>query len=93
MKINISIKSVIKVIKLNISRIILVGIIITLLWLIYFTYQNLYPTIFNPQEIDKNEIIARKQKVNIELFNEINQEINQKQTTVLETDDIQNLFK
>lgn len=37
----------------------------------YFLYANVYQTLISPAEIDKNEIIAKKQKVNLDLFTTI----------------------
>lgn len=53
-------------------------IVLVMAWLLYFTYQHLYTSVIQPKEIDPSEIIAKRQKVNLELFNEINQKIKQK---------------
>ena len=49
-------------------------------WLLFFAYQNLYSSIIAPGEIDKSEIIAKRQKVNIELFNSIADNFSKKGT-------------
>ncbi|XOU94797.1 MAG: hypothetical protein ACNFW9_01890 [Candidatus Kerfeldbacteria bacterium] len=44
----------------------------------YFTYQNLYLTSISPKPIDENDIIAKKQKVNLILFEKITTNISEK---------------
>jgi len=75
MKISFSKKSLPKLLKQRLGLIIYISIFLVIIWLGYFTYQNLYLTVIAPKEIDQSEIIAKKQKVNLELFNTINQKI------------------
>jgi hypothetical protein len=49
---------------------------------LFFFYSQIYSTIVNPKEIDKNAIIAKKQKVNLELFNKVIDKIQQKNTPI-----------
>lgn len=46
----------------------------------YFLYTNVYQTLISPTEIDKSEIIAKKQKVNLDLFTDINDKIKAKKS-------------
>lgn len=45
---------------------------------LYFTYANVYKTAITPNQIENSEIIAKKQKVNITLFKEIQKKIDEK---------------
>ena len=51
----------------------------------YVSINEIKPNEYNPKKIDKSEIIAKKQKVNLELFNEINQKITEKKEVSNET--------
>lgn len=55
----------------HINTIIYVFIILSITGFLYFFYSQVYITIINPKEIDKNAIIAKKQKVNLDLFNKV----------------------
>lgn len=52
-----------------------VVLVLGLLWLGYFLYQNVYTVVIQPAEIDKNEIVAKRQKVNLGLFSEVKEDI------------------
>lgn len=56
-------------------------IICTIALLGYFGYQNIYLTIIEPKQIASNEIIAKRQKVNVQLFNQITASIETKKNT------------
>lgn len=57
-------------------------LIVTALFL-YFFYTNVYITTVNPKEIDTNTIASKKQKVNLELFNQVIEDIQDKQDVSL----------
>ena len=46
----------------------------------YFTYQNVYITSISPKPLDSNDIIAKKQKVNLFLFDKITNNIEGKKS-------------
>lgn len=48
---------------------------VVLLWILNFAYQNIYLTVIVPEPVDETEIIARRQKVNLELFEMINEKL------------------
>ncbi len=54
--------------------------IITLIWLAFFSYSHVYTSVISPKIIDQSEIIAKRQKVNIKLFNEITAELEAKKS-------------
>ena len=62
---------------------IIIYAIITIIFCVvgYFTYQNVYLTSISPKPIDENEIIAKKQKVNLILFEKITNNIAVKKST------------
>lgn len=72
-KLNIP-KTIIK----NIYGAIIIIILIIFIWLIYFIYQNLYQTIINPKPIKSEEIMARQEKINIQLFEEVTKKLEEK---------------
>ncbi|MCH7492540.1 hypothetical protein IID19_03005 [Patescibacteria group bacterium] len=69
-----------------ISSIILIG-------LAYFTYNNLYQSVLVPRDIEPSEIVARKQKVNLELFEMVNLRIDKKLNHDINVQKIPNPFK
>lgn len=44
----------------------------------YFVYVNIYQTVISPKPIDPGEIIAKRQKVKLDLFQKITDEIQKK---------------
>ena len=80
MKFEFSIKSFSVKISNYLGQIINFFVLLIIVYIGFFLYQNLYTTVINPKPIDKNEVIAKKQKVNINLFNSINSKIINKQT-------------
>lgn len=62
----------------HLAIVLVVVIIVVINWLAFFTYSNLYTTVISPREIKDTEIVSRKQKVDLELFNTINERINNK---------------
>ncbi|MFA5134720.1 MAG: hypothetical protein WC505_02915 [Patescibacteria group bacterium] len=48
------------------------------LWLVIFSYRNVYQTVINPPPIDENTIIATRQKVDLVLFETTIDNINKK---------------
>jgi len=80
MKIIFSTSSISTVVKHNLKFILYACYVLLAAWLLFFAYQNLYSSIIAPEKIDKSEIIAKRQKVNIELFNLITANINEKAT-------------
>lgn len=79
--------------KHNLKLILYVCFALLTAWLLFFAYQNLYSSIIAPGEIDKSEIIAKQQKVNIKLFNAITAAISEKTAkTTTGINSIQNPF-
>lgn len=94
MKINFSKNKLIKILKDRFGFIVYFIIFVIAAWLCYFSYQNIYLVVISPKDIKQNEIIAKKQKVNIELFNIINEKISDKKGVLNETSlEIKNPFK
>lgn len=85
MEFKISLKSLQQTLRHRARLIIYLVILLIISWLVYFTYQNLYSSVIYPKEIDKSEIIAKKRKVNIKLFNEINDTMTKKKEVSEET--------
>lgn len=52
--------------------------VLVLLFTLYFTYTNVYKTVISANEIKESEIIAKKQKVDVNLFKEIETKIKSK---------------
>ena len=78
----------------NIDRILLGFIILSVILLFYILYQSLYITIISPKEIPANEIIARQEKVNLKLLDEVNKNIEVKNgLPTNELININNIFK
>lgn len=75
MSINEALKKITLFLKNHLNWVFVSLWVIVIAWLVYFTYQNYYLTIYLPKAIPDNEIIAKKQKVNINLFNQINDKI------------------
>jgi len=84
MKLSINLKSIPKYLLNRISIIVYIVIILVICWLIYFTYINLYQVSLNPKEINEDEIFSRKEKVNLELFNTISKNLNNKKESISE---------
>ena len=83
-----------KIITEYLKLLVYVFTLLIMIWLTYFVYNNAYTNVISQKEIDKNEIIAKKQKVNITLFNAINNEIiAKKQLTFTFNQELQNPFK
>jgi cell division protein FtsL len=74
----ISYKSLFRKISEKRFLIILTLIMLAFAWMVYFIFTSIYRTTINPPEINKNEIVAKKQKVNLDLFTAINEKIKQK---------------
>jgi len=85
MKVSLSTPSIVTILKHNLKFILYACFILLAAWLLFFAYQNLYSSIIAPGEIDKSEIIAKQQKVNIELFNSITITISEKATNTAGT--------
>lgn len=62
----------------HINIIVYVLIIAVISGFLYFFYTQIYSVIINPKEIDKNVIIAKKQKVNLDLFGKVIDRIQKK---------------
>ena len=60
------------------SLIVTVLIVVISAALVYYAYTAIYQVAIAPKEINSSEIIAKKQKVNLSLFNDINNKINAK---------------
>ncbi len=84
MKISFSTSSIATIVRHNLKFIIYACFVLLAAWLLFFGYQNLYSSIIAPEEIDKSEIVAKRQKVNIELFNLITANISKKTTSTTE---------
>jgi len=94
MKISIYKKLIMDTLKRRLVLIVYFSIFIIIIWLGYFEYQYLYSTVIAPKEIDQSEIIAKKQKVDLELFNAINEKITDKKSVSDEIlQEIKNPFK
>jgi len=65
--------------------------LIILLFSLYFTYTDVYKTALFADKIEDSEIIAKKQKVNITLFKEMEEKINSKNDKSIEI--IPNIFE
>ena len=78
MKMGFSKKTFLKILKDRVGFILYLVIFIIIAWVCYFTYQNIYLVVISPKDINQNEIIAKKQKVDLELFNTISHKINDK---------------
>ncbi len=76
----LSFKSITVPVLRHLSLILYVFGFMVMLWLGYFSYANLYQTAINPPSIDQAEIIARRQKVNVELFTSMQEHIAAKQS-------------
>ena len=75
-------KKITKVIKNNLKLIVYLISLIIIAWFAYYNYNTLYSNIIAQKEIDKSEIIAKKQKVNIDLLNKINTNIIEKKESL-----------
>ena len=84
MKIQLSTSSIATTVKHNLKFVLYTFFVLLAAWLLFFAYQNLYSLIIAPGEIDKSEIIAKRQKVNIELFNSITDNISEKAANTTE---------
>ncbi|MFA6098513.1 MAG: hypothetical protein WCV50_00245 [Patescibacteria group bacterium] len=89
MKFKIYLKKIKKYLLKHLNLLLILIISIISIGIIYFINVNIYKIVIAPEEIPKNEIIAKKQKVNIDLFNEISLEISNKKAA--STDALQNL--
>ncbi|MDP2683974.1 MAG: hypothetical protein Q8P20_02850 [bacterium] len=78
MKINVDFDKYKEIIKKYIFYVVYIILVIIFGLTSYFTYLKVYKIAIAPDKIQESEIIAKKQKVNIELFNEIQNEIVQK---------------
>ena len=76
---NFSGKTAFKLILDKVNSIILCLFVVLILFLLYFCYVNIYKTLIKPDEIKSSEIIAKKQKINLELFSEIRANIEKKE--------------
>jgi len=78
MKLKFKLTSIPKFLYHHLALVLVVVIIVVISWLAYFSYSNLYTTVISPREIKDTEIVSRRQKVDLELFNTINERINEK---------------
>jgi len=77
----------------NIYSVVIIIIFFVFVWLIYFIYQNLYQTIINPEEIKSEEIIAKEEKINLQLFDDITKKLeNKKQPSQTDYNKLTNPF-
>lgn len=80
-----------RVLKKYLRLIVLLSMLGVIIWLSNFTYQNVVKTVVLDTEIDETQIVARKQKINVSLFEKITTEINSKKTVdpapLLDSDD------
>ncbi len=88
-KLSISYSGILNWLLKNTNKVVLTFSILLIIWFGYFCYVNIYSTIISPKEIPSTEITAKKQQVNIELFNQINTSIKTKQE--LKADVLRNL--
>ena len=88
----ISIKKIGTYLLRRLFQIIMIISVIILLWLAFFTYNNLYQSVLVPREIESSEIVARKQKVNLDLFETVKVQINKKLNRDIEIQEISNPF-
>jgi len=78
MKLSISYSGILNWLFKNANKVVLILSILLIIWFGYFCYINIYSTIISPKEIPSTEITAKKQKVNLELFTQINTSIKTK---------------
>jgi|GEM_PF-3079149 len=83
MKISFNADKIKKILLDHLNGIVYIFILLSILGFLYFFYTQIYSTVINPKEIDKNAIIAKKQKVNLELFGQVIDKIQKKSTPIV----------
>jgi len=78
MKIKFTIRSLPRLLSRHINYVMVVIVVFIGLWLVIFSYRNVYQTVINPPPIDENTIIATRQKVDLVLFETTIDNINKK---------------
>jgi len=77
----------------NLYGVVIVIIFFVFVWLIYFIFQNLYQTIINPKEIKSEEVIAKEEKINLQLFDDVTKKLeNKKQPSQTDYNKLTNPF-
>ncbi len=78
MNIPSKLKPLISKLKLRLRLISSIALSVALLYFLFFLFQNLYQPIISPKLIDPNVVITKKQKVNLSLFDSIENNIAKK---------------
>ena len=77
---NLSLIKLLPWLRRRLALIINLIVIVVLVWLLQFSYQNVYQVSIVPRPINESDIIAKRQKVDVDLVNSVILEINSKQS-------------